>query len=171
MKDKEEMFIKVYESNKDRIYRICNYYVSDRELVHDLYQEIFINVWKNLDSFRREANINTWIYRIAINTSINYARILHREARFKSYMDETKHIDVGVQEETPDDTESHLRLLQKSIDQLSLSEKTLISLVMEELSYKEIAEICDISEGLLRVRVHRIKKKIKARFKEIQHEV
>jgi len=166
MKDKEKIFLNIYESNKDRIYRICHYYVSRDDLVQDLFQEIFTNVWRNLDKFRGEASINTWIYRIAVNTSINFTRFLKRESRQGSYSDNTRIYEPDDQDETGEDIETKIRLLHRSIEQLSIAERTIISLVIEDLSNKEISEICSISDGALRVRIHRIKKKLKIILKE-----
>lgn len=166
MKDKEKIFLNIYESNKDRIYRICQYYVSREDLVHDLFQEIFTNVWRNLEKFRGDASIHTWIYRIAINTSINFTRILKREQRHRIYSDKIYINEPDDKDETGEDMEAQIRLLYKSIAQLSIAERTIISLVIEDLSYKEISEICSISEGALRVRIHRIKKNLKIILKE-----
>jgi RNA polymerase sigma-70 factor (ECF subfamily) len=161
MREKEKTFLDVYESNKDRIYRICHYYVSREDLVHDLFQEIFTNVWKNLDNFRGEASVNTWIYRIAINTSINFTRLLKRESRNRLFNEDSRHHNPVDQDDPGDEIEAKIRLLHRSIEQLSVAERTIISLVIEDLSYREISEICSITEGALRVRIHRIKKKLK----------
>jgi RNA polymerase sigma-70 factor (ECF subfamily) len=161
VRNKEKAFLHIYESNKDRVYRICHYYVSRDDLVNDLFQEIFTNVWKNLESFRGDANINTWIYRIAINTSLNYTRVWRRESSQRGFSAEIDAENPIDQEESREDLELRISLLHKSIEQLSLVERTIISLVIEDLSYKEISRICKMNEGTVRVRVHRIKRKLK----------
>ena len=70
--NKEEQFKKIIDENGGRILRICRYYNSNPEDQKDLYQEILINVWKSLDRFRGDSKISTWVYRIAVNTSLNF---------------------------------------------------------------------------------------------------
>lgn len=161
MEDKEELFISIYESTKDRVYRICHYYVSGNDYVNDLFQEVYINVWKSLEKFRKEASVETWIYRIAVNTSINFIKLEKRKTRNRGNIENIPNISSDTQEEPQVDPEITEQLLYKCITQLSMAEKTIISFVLEGLSYKEIAGICDISDDLLRVRIHRIKKKLK----------
>ncbi len=75
---KETLFTEVFQANRDRLYRLCCGYLNDENDIDDLMQEIMLNIWKNLDSFRGEAQISTWIFRIAVNTaqqtggSLNY---------------------------------------------------------------------------------------------------
>ena len=70
--NKENLFIDILNENKDRIYRLCMGYLIDKQEVDDLFQDVMINIWRGLDSFRGEAQISTWIYRIAVNTSLIY---------------------------------------------------------------------------------------------------
>ena len=72
MDTKEKYFKSIVNENKDKIYRICCYYLSDKDSRQDLYQEILVNIWKSLDGFRKEAAISTWIYRIAVNSSLMF---------------------------------------------------------------------------------------------------
>jgi RNA polymerase sigma-70 factor (ECF subfamily) len=70
---KEENFKKTVDENKEKIMRICRYYAPSAEDQKDMYQEILINIWRSMDSFRGDSRIATWIYRIAVNTSLSYA--------------------------------------------------------------------------------------------------
>jgi RNA polymerase sigma-70 factor (ECF subfamily) len=70
---KEIRFRQVVEENGNRISRICSYYSKSAEDRKDMYQEILVNIWKSLDKFRGESSISTWIYRIAVNTSLTFA--------------------------------------------------------------------------------------------------
>ena len=65
---------------KKRIYFLCLQIVHDHERAEDLTQETFIHAYRHLSQFREEARFYTWLYRIAINLSINYLRkniVLH----------------------------------------------------------------------------------------------
>jgi len=68
--DKEKLFKDILEENKNRIYRLCLGYLIDKQEVDDLFQDVMINIWRGLDSFRGDAKISTWVYRIAVNTSL-----------------------------------------------------------------------------------------------------
>jgi len=169
MEQEEEFFTNLYKTNKDRIYRICRYYVSDKDLAKDLFQEIFTNIWKNLENFRGEASINTWIYRIAINTSISFVNIIKRNNSAREELTDEINDQHWIPNKDKDGIEQQLRQFYLCIKQLSASEKLIISLVLEDLSYKEMAKICEMSEGNLRVKVHRIKQKLKIILEGMNH--
>lgn len=74
MVDKESIFLDVIGKNKQIIYKVCYMYAVDEDHLKDLYQEILINLWQGLDSFRGDAQISTWIYRMSINTCVTQYR-------------------------------------------------------------------------------------------------
>jgi RNA polymerase sigma-70 factor (ECF subfamily) len=80
-KKKEEMFKQLIDENSERIVRICRYYNPNPEDRKDMYQEILVNVWKSLDTFRGDSKISTWVYRIAINTSLSYTGKAFRQMK------------------------------------------------------------------------------------------
>ena len=86
--DKDTLFKQVLEDNKDRIYRICCAYELNAVDRDDLYQEILINIWKNLDKFEGRSAISTWIYRIAVNTSLMHIKKESRRNRDKTELNE-----------------------------------------------------------------------------------
>ena len=81
MTEKEAAFKKVYEANSKKIYHLCYGYTGDDDAASDLLQETFLKVWQNLDKFRNQALISTWIYRIAVNTCLTYLRSEKRQAK------------------------------------------------------------------------------------------
>lgn len=170
MDKKEKKFKSLFEDNKDRIYRICCSYVKSDHNRQDLFQEIFINVWKNLDSFKNESHINTWIYRISINTSINYCRLQSKNDR---RCEEIKKEIISEEEEhlfQKQKTEKDLGKMFEAIQKLPLIEKTIVSLVLEGVDYSNIAEITGLNEGNIRVKIHRIKNKLKQIMEEMNNE-
>jgi len=70
MINKEQLFKQTYEQSKDKIYRLCLGFAGNNSDADDLFQEVFIKVWNNLETFRNESSINTWIYKIATNTAL-----------------------------------------------------------------------------------------------------
>jgi RNA polymerase sigma factor (sigma-70 family) len=70
--DKYAAFRKLYDEYRDRIYRMCCYYVSSQEDREDLYQEVFQNLWKGLGGFRGDSTLSTWAYRVTVNTALSF---------------------------------------------------------------------------------------------------
>ncbi|MFB0496562.1 RNA polymerase sigma factor (sigma-70 family) [Mucilaginibacter sp. OAE612] len=71
MANKEAAFKQIYEANSKKIFHLCYGYTGDDDAANDLLQETFLKVWQNLEKFRNQAMISTWIYRIAVNTCFN----------------------------------------------------------------------------------------------------
>lgn len=155
MTNKEADFRKIFEANSRKIFHLCYGYTGDNDAANDLLQETFLKVWQNLDKFRNQAMISTWIYRIAVNTCLTYLRSEKRQAK-----DELTETLAETRAEEFSEKNEQVALLYKCISKLEESERIIITMVMDELPYPEIAEISGISEGNLRVKIHRIKQKL-----------
>src|SRR4051812_39998567 len=155
MATKEELFKEIFQKNSGKVYHLCYGYTGDDDSANDLMQETFIKVWQNLDKFRNKSLISTWIYRIAVNTCLTYLRSEKRQAK-----DELTDNIIENQPEELSEKNEQVALLYKSIAQLEENDRLIITMVLDELPYNEIAEISGISEGNLRVKIHRIKAKL-----------
>lgn len=157
--DKDAEFKKILDENKDRIYRICCAYVSDKDERDDLYQEIVINIWKNLDKFEGRSQISTWIYRIAVNTSLLHIRSSGKREKLHTEINENIHnIPEDNDKEEKIKTGSMIEKLYNSIRLLPELDRLIISMVLDDLSYKEIAEITGMNISNVGVKINRIKK-------------
>jgi len=152
---KEAAFRKIFEANSKKIYHLCYGYTGDSDAANDLLQETFLKVWQNLEKFRNQAMISTWIYRIAVNTCLTYLRSEKRQAK-----DELTDQLVETRAEEFSEKNEQVALLYKCISKLEESERIIITMVLDEMPYAEIADISGISEGNLRVKIHRIKQKL-----------
>ncbi|PTQ93585.1 RNA polymerase sigma-70 factor (ECF subfamily) [Mucilaginibacter yixingensis] len=152
---KEAAFRKIFEANSKKIYHLCYGYTGDSDAANDLLQETFLKVWQNLEKFRNQAMISTWIYRIAVNTCLTYLRSEKRQAK-----DELTDQLVETRAEEFSEKNEQVALLYKCISKLEESERIIITMVLDEMPYTEIADISGISEGNLRVKIHRIKQKL-----------
>lgn len=161
--DKDTLFKQVLEENKDRIYRICCAYERNTIDRDDLYQEIAINIWKNLDKFEGRSAISTWIYRIAVNTSLMHIKKESRRNSSKTDLDENS---LNIAEPPNDDREEKIEtgkkieILNECINELGTLDRLIISMVLEDLSYKEIAEVTGLTVNNTGVRINRIKKEL-----------
>ena len=155
MDTREAAFKQIFEANSKKIFHLCYGYTGDDDAADDLMQETFLKVWQNLDKFRNQAQISTWIYRIAVNTCLTWLRSEKRQAKDEL----TPQIAETKREEFSEKNEQ-VGLLYKCISKLEESERIIITMVLDEMPYPEIAEISGISEGNLRVKIHRIKQKL-----------
>ena len=153
--DKEAAFKKIFEANSKKIYHLCYGYTGDEDSANDLMQETFLKVWQNLDKFRNQAMISTWIYRIAVNTCLTYLRSEKRQAKDEL----TPELEETTGEVISEKNEQ-VAQLYKCISKLEETERIIITMVLDEVPYPEIAEISGISEGNLRVKVFRIKQRL-----------
>ena len=74
MEDKEQKFQTIVTEYQHMIYRLCCSYIADEHIRKDLYQNILIRIWKGMHSFQNRSSIGTWVYRIAVNTSLDFLR-------------------------------------------------------------------------------------------------
>ena len=133
-------------------------YVNDYDLAQDLAQETFISVWQQLPKFRNEANIGTWIFRIASN---NCLRHIEKQNRFLK-----GDLPAVIKEDKQIDLEPQIRFLYKCVAELPEIDRIIISLELENVSQYEIASIVGLSEANVRVKIHRIKHKLAHKFKQ-----
>jgi len=156
---KEEKFRQVVDATDNRIRSVCRYYSQDREKQKDIYQEILVNIWKGLDSFRGDAQPGTWIYKIATNTAIGFVMKEQKRLNLEVVLEEKnlKYFSEDPESQHLPEKENMLTELENQINQLSVIDKILISLLLEDLSYRDIADIVGITEPNVRVKIHRIK--------------
>ena len=149
----ELQFEQIYKEFSPRIYKLCLSYSGEKLLADDLHQETWIAVWNSLSKFRNESKISTWIYRIAINTCLMGIKKLKNKA-------ENSEEIISKMEEEESFDENQITILHKSIAELKEADRIIITLVLEEKPYPEIAEITGITENNLRVKIHRIKNEL-----------
>jgi RNA polymerase sigma-70 factor (ECF subfamily) len=144
--------------------QLCMGFVKgDQDQAKDLTQEVFIQVWNNLQSFRQESSPKTWIYRITVNTCLNHLK--------KQKSQDEKLGEILRNQETTEEIEftetDPSKMLFEAMGKLSEIDRLVTGLLLEEVPQEEIATILGISEGNLRVKIHRIKLRLK---KLIHHE-
>ncbi|SEO68734.1 RNA polymerase sigma factor [Flavobacterium sinopsychrotolerans] len=152
------VFEDLYKSYWQKIFRLCMGYINDYDLAQDMAQETFIIVWQQLPKFRNEANISTWIFRIASN---NCLRQIEKQKRFPKAA-----LPVHLKEEKEENIEPQIQFLYACISELPETDRIIISLELENIKQSEIASIVGLSEVNIRVKIHRIKEKLTQKFKE-----
>ena len=152
----EDAFIKAIQENEGLIYKVAAFYTDAREDRDDLVQEIIYNLWKSFDSFKHQASLSTWMYRIAMNVSIFHLKKRKKKPRSLPLEPEI----LNVQETEKDDTEERMQTLQKHIQHLNLFDKGILMLYLENKSHEEIAQIVGISKSNVGTKISRIKDKL-----------
>ena len=119
MLEKEEKFNELVAQNTVRIQRICSYYNSDADDRKDMFQEVLINIWNSLDRFRGDSAINTWIYRIAVNTALSYTGKAYKYMQLIVNVD-TQNLSAVFDEDSYEDKQNQEVHFEKFQYQLNL---------------------------------------------------
>ncbi|BAV06430.1 RNA polymerase sigma-70 factor, ECF subfamily [Filimonas lacunae] len=153
---KKEQFAIIYEQHQEKVFRMCkSYFKGEVNTANDTVQEVFIKIWQHLESFRNESRISTWIYRITVNCCLLHKRksAVKKEIPMQELPDEIQ-LDYNPIEE------EQLKKMYTCIGQLEATDRLIITMILEGMDYGEITDIIGITGDTLRVRIHRIKKKL-----------
>lgn len=157
----EQAFARLIEVNKQRIVRICRIYAYSLPDQEDLFQDICFQIWRAMPNFKGHAHLNTWLYRIALNVGMRYQqknkkqrKITHNEGILQ--WEHSPVPNAATQLEQQEQKER----LYAAIRNLKETERAVIMLHLEELSYEEIAEITGLTKTNVGVKINRIKKRL-----------
>jgi RNA polymerase sigma-70 factor (ECF subfamily) len=161
--ERERMFEDLFERHRAPIQRLCFAYLNAADEVEDLFQEIMSNVWNALPKFRGEAQAGTWLYRIAVNTALLYRRKLRRGEPLPEVVDQTAGAHQNLE------NRQRLDALRRAIAVLPDQDRLIVTLLLEGLSYREIAEVTGLTVNYVGVKLSRIKLAIEQRMTEECH--
>ncbi|MFB6262815.1 MAG: RNA polymerase sigma factor [Bradymonadaceae bacterium] len=160
-----EAFTELIERYRQKVYSICYSKLKDEQDSRDVAQEVFIKVYRHLENFDRNASFYTWLYRIAVNASIDYLRKQSRVDRVE-YDDEIQTDETRDRQlirpstlgfepgEELDRKELRAKMLE-ALETLSDKHRTILNLrEVQGLSYEEMAEVLDIAKGTVMSRLH-----------------
>jgi RNA polymerase sigma-70 factor (ECF subfamily) len=160
IKGSERAFRMLIERYSGVVYAVIRGILGNRHDVEDVVQEVFIKVYRGLPSYRGDAKLSTWMYRIARNQALN---VLARPARMHGPIEEARH--VASPGAGPDEILRRAEL-HTEIERLlaGLDEPYRMALelrYMADRSYAEIAEIMDVPVGTIKTHIHRGKLSLK----------
>lgn len=139
------------------IIKLCRAYTNSQEDFEDYFQEVCLQIWRSKENFREDSDWSTWVYRISLNVCLT---LLKKKKNNKQHFVS----DSLTFEETEDSyafSDESLNLLYEAIRKLSEIDRALITLYLEEKSYKEIADIIGTNSNNIGVRIKRIKTRLK----------
>lgn len=155
MDSKELKFTRTVQEHKRMIYTVCYMFSQDSDQINDLFQEILIKIWNGWDGFKGDSDIKTWIYRISLNTCINYDKKQKRGGQ-------KVELDVNMGEgDDQGEKKSQIKQLYNRINRLGLVDRGIVLLWLEGLSYDEIGDIIGISAKNVSVKLVRIREQLK----------
>jgi len=157
----------IYHQHHPMVLQMCLGFVKgDNDIANDLLQEVFISVWSNLDKFKGASTYKTWIYRITVNTCLQYIK---KEKKERTYpiLEIENQTAVANNENL---TNPNIQRLYKAIGQLKKIDRLIIMMVLESQDYDRISEIIGIKPTNLRVKIHRIKKRLETILKNNNNE-
>jgi RNA polymerase sigma factor (sigma-70 family) len=151
--DIEEKFLLKIERHQGIIRKVCMMYEQSKEDREDLFQETLYNAWKSYPKFRGDSGFSTWLYKVALNTAMYNKRKGRRQPK-------TLSLDFAEDSSFESKSEDQFQQLYMAIQYLNEVEKSIVLLVLEDLSYRQIGEIIGFTENNIGVRVSRIKQKL-----------
>jgi RNA polymerase sigma-70 factor, ECF subfamily len=162
-------FRHLVEEYKLQVQRTCYGFTQSQSDAEDIAQEVFIEVFESLGSFRHQSKISTWIYRIAVNKSLNHLRKQKRRLIVQSLEDLL--VGKGKAEEYIDDRrlpddftdpDENTKRLKLALNELPNNQRVAITLyTYQQLSYKQISEVMDISVSSVESLIFRSKRNLR----------
>lgn len=165
--EREKAFSEIVSTYSERLYWHVRHLVSSHEDTDDLLQEIFVKVWTALPSYRGDAQLFTWMWRIATNESLNFMRKKNVRASLQFASIEDDDMASRIEDDPYFDGDEAQRYLYEAISQLPDRQKAVFTMrYYDDISYKEMSEILDASVGALKASYHIAYEKVKAYLQE-----
>ena len=150
----------------DKLFRLALSITGNRQDAEDVVQDALLNVWKKKDDWEQIDNWEAYCYRSARNVAID--KISLKENQQEAWNNEYDEPDVGISIQQRLEEEEQLLLLENFIRRLPEKQRTVFQLrEVEDLNYKQIAEVMNISEEQVKVNLFRARQKIKAFFERL----
>jgi RNA polymerase sigma-70 factor (ECF subfamily) len=156
-------FDQLIRKYRERLFGVIYNLTSNREDTADLVQDAFIKAFQSINRFQGQASFFTWLYKIAVNTTLSHLRKNRMRTFFSlekiQEEDPSSKILADLTDKTGADRDAYLKELQEKLNEalqkLSIKHRTVITLFeIDGLSHAEIAEIMECSEGTVRSRLH-----------------
>ena len=157
--DQKSLFMDWLAGHGASVMKVARAYTLSHEECQDLAQEILLQAWRSLPNFERKASSATWFYRVALQTALNWQRKdKPRRARQQPLLDVQYLAAAGEDSAAQAHQRETVERLYAAIQQLPKTDAALVLLYLDELSYREMAEVLGISESNVGVRLNRAKK-------------
>jgi len=159
-RNKEPAFTQIIKKYQEKLYWHIRRMVVEHDDANDILQNLFIKVWNNLDSFREDSQLYTWLYRIATNESLTF---LNKQKRrhLISFSNEISNLSNKIEADSYFDGNKLEWKLQLAIQKLPEKQRAVFMLrYFEEMPYEKMSKVFNTSEGALKASYHHAVKKI-----------
>ena len=163
----QEGFQVLLERHRKIVFKVANMYCRNPEDRRDLAQEICTQLWRSFPGFDASRPFSTWMYRIALNVGISFARQEGHRKQHSVAIDDSA-IDAIDESAALSEPDERVRALHRFIDQLDVLNRALMLLYLEDRSYREIAEVLGISETNVATKINRLKQRIRTGIAETE---
>jgi RNA polymerase sigma-70 factor, ECF subfamily len=160
---KKQNFIQLIDKNRGIIRSLCKAYYSGSEDQKDAFQDIVLQLWKSVDTFRGESEISTWIYRVSLNTLLTKVRNEKKQIVAESIGTSELSISIAM-------ADGDIELLNNVIQSLKDLDKAIVILYLEGYKNKEISQILNLTSTNVGTRLNRVRAELKAKFKNQHYE-
>ncbi len=173
----EDAYRDVVNNFQLNVYNTCIGILHNEDAAKDISQDVFIELFRSIDKFRGDSKISTWLYRIAINKSLNYIRNNKKHSLVKSiqrfFNSDSREENIEIQDNLNMnpielfEQREHSSALQRAIEKLPSNQKTAFVLKnYDDLSYKQITEIMNLSLSSVESLIHRARKNLQKELLE-----
>ncbi len=161
--ERDRIFAEWLAGHKGILFKVVHAYAFEHADRQDLFQEVAVQVWRSVESFRGESSVPTWLYRVALNTALAWTRKEGRHQRGKEPLEGSESLLT-----TESSAKPHPRLewLYHQIAQLKEVDRSVALLLLDGFSYKEIAGITGLTESNVGVKINRIKSALAGKHRE-----
>lgn len=167
--EKDFILEKVMIEYGNELVRLAFSYVKDTEIAKDMVQNTFIKCYKNLDSFRNDAQIKTWLYRITINECKDYLKSWnYKMVQVKSFINETAKSVLPSTEKTVIDKYNNEEIKDTIYSLPKMYREVVYLYYYDSLKTEEIAGVLDIPVNTVKTRLRRAKQRLESMIKEAE---
>jgi len=177
----QEAFKEIVERHKLLVLNLCLRFTGNKDDADDLAQEVFIRVYQAASNYEIKAAFTTWLYRITVNHCLNYQRrkkilkffsLSHgKNSKYQNGV-RTPEFAINEQPDTEFEKKELQQIVHNAIQSLPENQKTVLILYRyHDLSYKEIANVLDITVSAVESRLHRAKENLKKKLKFVVNEI
>ena len=152
--DPSALFDEYFRHHRGRMIAIARAYAP--EAPDDLFQELAMQLWQSLARFDGRCQLSTWAYRVQLNTAMSWRR---RAARTRTKMPKTEVLSQPIADPSCDAVPMDHQI-KRLLASLSETDRAVLLMFMDNCDNAEIAEVMGVGEGAIRVRLHRIRKRI-----------
>ncbi|MBX2871426.1 MAG: sigma-70 family RNA polymerase sigma factor [Saprospiraceae bacterium] len=158
-REQQKLFDEWLQAYKGVLIKVVRSYALVRNDQEELFQVVCVELWKSIANYRGEASVATWVYRVALYAAMAWNK---KEKKHRANKDPIKGTEqlLIVQ---PEQKSEKLNWLYQQLNQLNEVDRSLMLLLLDDFSYKEMANILGISETNVGVKINRIKKKLSAK--------